>query len=1574
MSRSRALGRAARAVATVAGTAAVFAVGLVGGLTLHLGTAPARRLVARVAEAAVGGALEGSLRIGRIRALSTGGLAVDDVSLAAPDGRVVAHIDALEVTLWPGRVVELLRGGPLVLDGVRLRGGFVDLTADAEGLVLSRAVAVRGPREARPREGSFVLRLPVIRASGVQVVTGDLTVDVGALAGELALSGGLFVRARAGEVSVARGGDLLAAGGLRAELALEDGSLRAGADVRASVLGAPVWATASLRTGPEGPHLSLSATGEGLDGALARLAPGGEPPRALDGAAFDLRAEGALDDLGVLARVRSDVAGVWIGGRLDVPALEGRLSLAADALDPGELTDAAPHGWLAPSARVTFDVRARSATAELSLPRGELAGLPLPQIEVAAERRGDVVWVGAWAEDEGLLGSASASFSPGEARFSADLDADGSAPGGVRALLRGVGLGEGTLRGGASVRGAVAGGRFDVAVEGRASELALAGVAARDARLDASAKGSLSDLGAAAVGGTLRVGAFASGGVALGALSARVTGTADAPEVVATLSGKGREIEARAALDVPKRAVKSLSVAARAGDDRLGIVASDLALVPSGVELGAVRIEGAAKGGGSFGVRGGVPHGTFRADDVDLAALGRLAGLSLPVGGLASIDAHFDRTAAGAPHGRLRVLVEDGAGPFVRGIGLSLAVDVEGRKVSASAAARLVDDDGPCKGASLAVRVERAEGVVAGDPFSAAAWRSLVGGADVALDGADLECLRRRVPLAGLFVSRLGGVVRGRARIERTREGAVEAPRFVVRTTGLEVDGPRRYGLLEPGWKVGGVDVQLEGALGAKAQVSAIAFDAGTLASLDVDAELGVGALIAGLRGGRKLAEVVDERAWRLVLDVPRRGLATLGALPEVGARLAAMGGGVRAHVEASGGASRARAAKASIDLDGFGLPEADRDWLPDLDVHADATLEGTKLAASGRLRSAASELARFEASTDVAPDGVRLDGQVELLGIALGKVPALARREIAGNLRGLVRVQGLPLGGASGAPPSVEAALVLTDGRVAGGEVRSTSVWLRSVPTSGADALALVLAEVRRPDGAPELRTAGALTYTWKDGRPFAGEHPFAVRLRANDFDLAALAPLAPHAVRKLGGKLAGEVAFGAPSVGELARGSLSGELALSGGELVVPGQALRDVAVRLRAREGGVVEIAGLAASIGGGRLSGDGRARLGGLQLDELALAAAIPERSAISLALEGAPIGALHGVIGVRGAREAQPDGRDRFVVRVELPSLGLELAQGSSRNLQPLDDHPAISIAGRRKADEEEAAPLPVLHLVAELGEARVRGSGVDLRLRTDPESPIVVDTAGGLKLGGKLVVLRGEVEVVGRRFEIERGLVDLGSGVGTNPYVNVSARHDAANGTRVYVEYRGLLRPIRDDKLVFRSEPARSKQEILALLALPTSVAADAAPGKTAVGSDMGQGTVNGAGAAQSLGQAAAGAAGNVGGALAADQVNALLHGVPALRGLTTSFGVSDRGGFTAAFVVEANDKLSARIVAESPAQQQQGTVGGSASQRAGSAQITLDWRFYRDLLLRASVGIADQVTSGLDLLWQHRF
>jgi translocation and assembly module TamB len=316
------------------------------------------------------------------------------------------------------------------------------------------------------------------------------------------------------------------------------------------------------------------------------------------------------------------------------------------------------------------------------------------------------------------------------------------------------------------------------------------------------------------------------------------------------------------------------------------------------------------------------------------------------------------------------------------------------------------------------------------------------------------------------------------------------------------------------------------------------------------------------------------------------------------------------------------------------------------------------------------------------------------------------------------------------------------------------------------------------------------------------------------------------------------------------------------------------------------------------------------------------------------------------------------------VHVSLPS-------STSQAVQPLRDNPDVQIA-------QPLGPPKTPWRVGDLTwnitlgliDTEIEGTGLRLVFSSSPDGPPRILLGPKPEMTGELTLQEGKFDFLGvgsgfKLFQLDRGIVRFRSEEPSNPYVNLTAHYDAADGSTITCEYVGVLTPVTRDKLHFSSSPPRTQEEIISLLLF----------GETGTGaSSAGRSPTAG-------GYAGASSAAPGGGNIAAYQLNALLGGIAPLRGLSTSFGTTEEGFTSTGVAYQVTDTVTAEAAYERRGASS-GTPGeiidpmstGQQSSAASRTRIGVDWRFYRDFLLRGSIGIGDEPSSGLDLMWQYRY
>jgi translocation and assembly module TamB len=463
--------------------------------------------------------------------------------------------------------------------------------------------------------------------------------------------------------------------------------------------------------------------------------------------------------------------------------------------------------------------------------------------------------------------------------------------------------------------------------------------------------------------------------------------------------------------------------------------------------------------------------------------------------------------------------------------------------------------------------------------------------------------------------------------------------------------------------------------------------------------------------------------------------------------------------------------------------------------------------------------------------------------------------------------------------------------------------------------------------------------------------KEPLDFFVEARDLRAAALYPLF---LRKLfshfDGRLTGTMHVRQGGEGGEAADSIEGAFDLQDGTLLVPeiGQEFRKVSAHLAVTKRGEVEVTQVSANGLTGRLTASGKMILKGLGFQSADGEVRIAQREAVPLTLEGVSFGDAWGTLMLH-AKMA-----DEHTVKldVDVPILHADMPESSSRDLQGLADNSEVRVGVRTTGEDL----VPVLLAAPE--EKRAEDAlawqvkfylGQDVRLKLGSMLQLtlggqpVVNLTDKARVTGEVEFRSGDVDVFGRRFEIEHGTAQFDGDDPSNPDVAVTARWDAPDGTRIYVDVVG---PLRKWSLSMRSEPARSQNEVLAILLYGTT-------------DDSTQGPMP----SYLLQQRAASNAGSVlaGGAVTTN-VNRVLASVTPLD-ISTRM-TSDAQSPTPEVALRISPRVSAQVSYR--------TRAPSLMEKQDRMLLTLDWRFRRNWSLATTVG--DKGGSVVDLIWKYRY
>jgi translocation and assembly module TamB len=460
----------------------------------------------------------------------------------------------------------------------------------------------------------------------------------------------------------------------------------------------------------------------------------------------------------------------------------------------------------------------------------------------------------------------------------------------------------------------------------------------------------------------------------------------------------------------------------------------------------------------------------------------------------------------------------------------------------------------------------------------------------------------------------------------------------------------------------------------------------------------------------------------------------------------------------------------------------------------------------------------------------------------------------------------------------------------------------------------------------------------------------PLDVYFSARDLRAAALYPVLFRGIfTYFDGRLNGTLHYHQDASKAEMQQTVDGSFDLRDGVFQIPemGQEFRNASAMISITRRGQVDVTNVSANGTSGRLSASGKMTLKGLTFVSGEGDVRIAQGEKVPLTLEGVSLGEAWGAL-LLHAKMA-----DEHTVKldVDVPSFHTELQPSSARDVQRLDDHPDIHVGVREGGGDLVPVMLgvPKTHRSDDALAWRVtfflgqdvrvmRGRDFQIALGGEP----VVELTDQARVSGQIDLKGGKVEVFGKEFTIDHGVAKFDGEEAGDPSVNVIARWEAPDGTRVFVNYVGRL---HSGVPTLRSEPPRANSEILSMLLFGGSA------------DDLAQASQQG------LQQAKNTDTGEwvLGGAAVTTNVNRVLKSVTPLD-ITTRV-TSDSQSPTPEVAVRLTPKLTAEISyrtrTPAPFESQDRTL------------VTLDWAFRRNWSVVTTVG---QQTTVLDLIWKYRY
>lgn len=1304
--------------------------------------------------------------------------------------------------------------------------------------------------------------------------------------------------------------------------------------VQGAFSGSLAKATADARVEMNGDKLAakLKLTNVG-PATFAKIAPAVAPNAPL---VLDAEVNGTLAALTFRADTRGDAGEVRITGEAQLgDETRVRAKAAVRDLNASKLLADGPSTQLTADLDANARIDAKgivNAKYDLRMPGGRVAAEALPPLTLVGDLQ-----VGA---ESNLTGSGKLDVAePGAATSLTYSLQDVGTPNGVVEIagrvrvanpkrLAGTVSGTGLLSIDARIQPAKA--HLDATVTGELDDLVLPETRVRRLEVKVAAAGPFENPGLAA---RLTAHELLVSDRRFSRVTLNAEGTQKQLDIDAVLTGKKPDqlrIRSRVAF-APSVTLSSPELSLSDGKDvRITVSANEVRVVNGGVKVDALELSGAGSARASLSYPGRLAAVDLTTKNLRPAVILGAIGIESPVAPRAvNVALHYAERQAGRPIGSITGTLEGVRVGKVEDGSVSLDFAVGDQMLSGAIEADV-------EGGRL--RVTANEVKVPPQPWTQQSLETAQGEltANGRLDLHRLEPLITRL----LPIGSARGEVAFDVKLARPREGA-KGPRVSARieTKGLDLTGERQSeapvetaeaARLTKPWTIQNIDfageLELDTAAGV-ARLDAVVKDAeGPLLTAQASAQ-------------PEPARSFSALLQRELLDVPIKVRVTtpprtLEELPEF-VRPASLRGIAAIDVELEGTLRDPRLrADASVSC----LGTLDTKDLVDLTLTAEYRKEQGRIAANAtsEKRPIGELRARWDGDLRRLGDMPSLDQPSPVQGelalsvtrFPLQLIPALATQQVKGPISGNVRLEGFG-----------------RDARVTG-RFQSDKILVGKVGVQNFDASFettgdAMVGKVEIGGNRGIARAEVRAPLAWGNKMVPSVDPHLQGRLYANNFRIETLAPLVAGQVSELEGRLnanvQAEIAGNEPQV--------QGTLSLQRGVVHIPalGQRLRDIQAKVSIDKG-KVRLERLTAKGVTGGLSVTGSAELDGVALRSAKAELDIDKDDKLPITVEGAAIGDAWGKVNLAVTMsEKNPETR----VRVDVPSFHLEMPETTPAALQDLGPAEAVRIGTRLPDGNFVTIPVQPLEKAEPAGKpstTRVEVTlGRDVWLRRGQQ--VQVQLGGKLQIvsgattamTGKIELQGGTLDVQGKEFDIERGVVSFTGGDPPNPTITAVARWDSPEGYTVYAEYSGTA---EQGKLSLRAEPPLTENEILSLIMFGTP---DGSFGSGEGGSNA---------------QTALGVAGGT----AAQGLNRVLSGITDLEvsaRIDTSTG-SSRPELVAQLTPRVTARLS-RAVGEP-------TTGQSPDKTF----LRVDFRIRRAWSLSTMVG--DRGASALDLIWRKRY
>ncbi len=400
-------------------------------------------------------------------------------------------------------------------------------------------------------------------------------------------------------------------------------------------------------------------------------------------------------------------------------------------------------------------------------------------------------------------------------------------------------------------------------------------------------------------------------------------------------------------------------------------------------------------------------------------------------------------------------------------------------------------------------------------------------------------------------------------------------------------------------------------------------------------------------------------------------------------------------------------------------------------------------------------------------------------------------------------------------AAPRLTSTLDVTGLRIAGQD------YAGGAATLGYDSHQATLDMTFHQDATHHLTATGTIPalVSWADGWYAETRGDMILQVHSSGLNLAFLNAFAHQTVSGV----AGELGLDLRVTGPVSHPQLRGNFVLNQGQAALPSLGVRIDQVKVLGEVApDAVRIVELSARSGDGRLTGSGA----------LTLRDALPQRFTLSIVADRWPA--------IRTPRyqvtlDGQLDGEGslshpRVTGKLRIPAATLrpDLAVLSARPVQR--DPTIIVLSADRDLTEASSDSTPTNDIASGLPESPVsenltldvvvllpRNTWIkhqDADVELAGEVNVTKSANGKAKLVGTINIVRGWLNLRGRRFTLTKGQVVFTGGEDMNPTLDIIARHQLAG----YVVEAVVGGTVEKPALTLRSEPPLEQADILALL------------------------------------------------------------------------------------------------------------------------------------------------------------